>query len=344
MADDKYLVNGSERVCVLGAGSWGTTVANLISRSTKTILWARSQEIAQEINENHTNSKYLANNVLSADLGATHQLDQALYRCTLIVVAVPSHGVRAILEAACTMIDPRVPTVSLTKGIEAKSNLRMTQVISEVTGVSRVGFLTGPNLAGEVIEGQPTASVIATTDDELGALIQRLVHSKTMLVYRNRDVVGSEIAGALKNVMAIAAGMAAGLGFGDNSRAALITRALAEVGRLGVRLGGRPMTFAGLAGLGDLVATCSSPRSRNYCVGRMLGQGMGIDEIMGKMNMVAEGVKTAPVAVELGSTHQVDMPISREISRVLASIQTPGECVANLLDRGPGDELEGIEN
>ncbi len=332
-----------ERVCVLGAGSWGTTVASLFAHRVPTYLWARSLQVADEIDQHHTNTKYLGDIELSPSLRSTHDLELALSGCSLVVLAVPSHGLREIVTQASKWISHQIPILSLTKGIEAGSNMRMTQIVEEQLASTKIGFLTGPNLAREVIEGQPTASVIASNDEGLSHEIQRLLHSKTMRVYRNSDIVGSEIAGALKNVMAIAAGMAEGLGFGDNSRAALITRSLAEIGRLGVRLGGRPMTFAGLAGLGDLVATCTSVRSRNHSVGRMLGQGFSLEEILAKMNMVAEGVKTAPVVVELGRSNGVEMPISYEIARVLSAEQNPSECVANLLGRSAGEESEGME-
>ncbi|HUY86317.1 MAG TPA: NAD(P)H-dependent glycerol-3-phosphate dehydrogenase, partial [Acidimicrobiales bacterium] len=261
------------KVTVLGAGSWGTTVASLFAKKTNTILWARSESTAAEVDTMHTNSAYLGDRPLSESLKAYSNLEKATAGADLLVIAVPSHGFRSILEASRGFVGENTRVLSLAKGIEAGSLRRMTQIIEEILPGHSFGFLTGPNLASEVIDGQPTASVIASSDPKMSLEIQRILHSPTMLIYTNPDVIGCELAGALKNVIAIAAGMAEGLGFGDNSRAALITRGLAEMGRLGVAAGGRPLTFAGLAGLGDLVATCTSPRSRNHYVGRQLGLG-----------------------------------------------------------------------
>ncbi len=332
-----------EKVAVLGAGSWGTTVASLLAQQVQTVLWARSPELASAVNRDHMNRIYLADRPLSLALTATSSLDEALQGAGLVVMGIPSHGFRAILLEARGRMGSAVPVISLAKGLEDGSLKRMTEIVAELDPDRPRGILTGPNLASEVADGQPTASVVASSDPELASEVQRLCHSRTFRVYTNPDIVGCEIAGSLKNVMAIASGMSDGLGFGDNTRAALITRGLAEMGRLGYAIGGRPLTFAGLAGMGDLVATCTSSRSRNHYVGFQLGRGRALYEILDEMKMVAEGVKTAKVAVELGSRNGVPMPISAEIARVLAGEASADEAVVALLSREAGDEMEGID-
>lgn len=321
------------RVAVVGAGSWGTTVAHLAAANASTVLWARSPEVAAEIDRDHTNSRYLPGHALSGALRATSTLADAVCDADVLVMGVPSHGFRDTLVAVAPHLRPWVPVISLTKGFEQSTALRMTQVVSEVVPGHPVGVLTGPNLAKEILSGHAAASVIAMSDLTVATELQRVFATDLFRVYTNPDVVGSEVGGALKNVIAIASGMADGLGAGDNTRAAVITRGLAELTRLGVAMGGDPMTFAGLAGMGDLVATCISPQSRNRHVGEALGAGRHIDDVIAEMDMVAEGVKAAPVAVELAARVGVEMPIARQVAAVCA-----GECAAvdayrNLLAR-----------
>jgi glycerol-3-phosphate dehydrogenase (NAD(P)+) len=250
-------------------------------------------------------------------------------------MAVPSHGFRRVLTEAGE-ISPSLPIVSLTKGIEEGSLRRMTEVVSEVLprhDPARTGVLTGPNLAREVISGHPTAAVVAMTDPEAGQLVQATFMGPTFRVYTNPDVIGCELAGSLKNVMAIAAGMSSGLGFGDNTRAALITRALAEESRLGVALGGQPATFAGLAGMGDLIATCTSVQSRNHQVGVELARGRRLEEITAEMKMVAEGVKTTRAVLQLAQEVGVEMPIATQVARVLYEGHHPRQAVLTLMTR-----------
>jgi glycerol-3-phosphate dehydrogenase (NAD(P)+) len=330
------------RVCVLGAGSWGTTVAVLATAKAPTVLWARRAELAEAIRSTGRNPAYLGDRVLPSSLEATSVLAEALEGSELVFMAVPSHGFRSILNEARAFMGSSVPVVSLAKGLEDGTLLRMTELVHQLDPSRPVALLTGPNLASEVADGQPTASVVAARSSSLATQVQWLLHSRTFRVYTNDDVVGCEIAGCLKNVIAIAAGMAEGLGFGDNTRAALLTRGLFEMGRIGVALGGHPLTFAGLAGMGDLIATCTSPRSRNHYVGVQLGRGRSLASILDEMSMVAEGVKTAAVAVELGNRHGVPMPISAEVARVLAGEATPAQAVEALLERAAGDEMEGI--
>ncbi|HEX2701493.1 MAG TPA: NAD(P)H-dependent glycerol-3-phosphate dehydrogenase [Acidimicrobiales bacterium] len=330
------------RVAVLGAGSWGTTVAALTSRNVATVLWARRPELAAAINAGHRNPDYLPEASLPEALVATASVEEALAGASVLVMAVPSHGFRAILERALPYLAPGTPIVSLTKGLEEGSSKRMTEVIAEVATGSPAGVLTGPNLAGEIMAGQPAASVVALEDEGLAAEIQRLVGTDGFRVYTNTDVVGCEVAGALKNVTAIASGMGDGMGFGDNSRAALITRGLAELTRLGTALGGQPQTFPGLAGMGDLVVTCISRRSRNRHVGEQLGRGRSTSEVLGGMKMVAEGVKTSRTVLDLAATVGVEMPIAEQVVAVLYDGKTAAEALPALMQREAKPEHQPV--
>ncbi|MFQ5522072.1 MAG: NAD(P)H-dependent glycerol-3-phosphate dehydrogenase [Acidimicrobiia bacterium] len=331
-----------QRVAVIGAGSWGTAVANMAAASASTVLWARRPELAQAIRETHCNPDYLPEFDLAESLEATADLEEAVSGAELVIMAVPSHGFRAVFADLADYISAERPILSLTKGIEQETLATMTQVIAEEAPEhdrSVIGVLTGPNLAREVVEGQPTAAVVAIKDDETARTIQSLFMSPTFRVYTNDDVVGCELGGALKNVMAIAAGMSDGLGFGNNTRAALITRALAELTRLGVALGGRSITFAGLAGMGDLIATCISPLSRNHRVGMALAEGKTLDEVVSEMRMVAEGVKTTRSVLGLAERTGVEMPIATHVGRVLYEGLHPKKAVLSLMTRAAKAEL-----
>jgi glycerol-3-phosphate dehydrogenase (NAD(P)+) len=260
-------------------------------------------------------------------------LEEAVSGAEIIFMAVPSHGFRTVLSDLVPLAGQFAAIVSLSKGIEVGTNLRMSQVISAVLPDVPAGVLTGPNLAREVAEGQPAASVVALPDEDLARRVQDLVHTRTFRVYMGTDVVGCEIAGASKNVMAIAAGICDGLGFGENTRAVLITRGLAELGRLGVAVGGQVLTFGGLAGVGDLVATCASPKSRNRTVGFELGQGRSLEEIINGMHMVAEGVKSAGPLVALARSHGVEMPIAEQVEAIVEGRCSPREALLSLMDR-----------
>ena len=334
------------RVAVIGAGSWGTAVSCLCGRTTDTALWARRPELVAAITATRTNPDYLPGITLPDAVEATADLGSALHRAEVVAMAVPSHGFRDVLAEAAPYLRPGVAIISLTKGIERGTLLRMTEVIREVVPSAepdRVGVLTGPNLSLEVAQGQPTAAVVAIGDAETAVRLQRLLMGPTFRVYTNPDVVGCESAGALKNVMAIAAGMTHGLGYGDNSMAALVTRALAELTRLGIALGGNPLTFAGLAGMGDLVATCFSPKSRNRRVGVELGRGRPLADVIGEMKMVAEGVKTTEAVLALADRYQVDMPIARMVGAVINDGKVPAQLVEGLMTRQARAELHGIE-
>ena len=325
-----------DRIAVVGAGSWGTTAAALAARSTPTVLWARRQELAREITETGLNRQYLPGLQLPTGLTTTSDLEAAVVGASAVVMAVPSHGFREIYANIAAVLSDEVPVLSLTKGIEQETLATMTQVVREASPGkpgTLVGVMTGPNLASEVAAGQPTASVIAMADQATARRLQDVFMGPTFRVYTHDDVIGCELGGALKNVMAIAAGMSDGLGFGDNTRASLITRALAELTRLGVALGGRPATFAGLAGMGDLIATCISTASRNHQVGAALASGKTLTEIVAEMRMVAEGVKTTRAVLDLAGRHGIDMPIASHVGQVLHDGLQPREAVLRLMTR-----------
>lgn len=329
-------------MAVVGAGSWGTIVASLAAASTPTFLWARRPELADAINAQRMNPEYMPGHLLPYGLVATSVIDEAVAEADVVLMAVPSHGFRTVLEEVAGVTGPGTPIVSLTKGIEQESLAPMTRVIREVMpdlDTSRIGVLTGPNLAAEIAAGQPTATVVAIGDGSVARAVQDVFMGPTFRVYTNEDVIGCELGGALKNVMAIAAGMSDGLGFGDNTKATLVTRALAELTRLGVALGGRATTFAGLAGMGDLLATCMSTKSRNHRVGVALAQGKKLDDVIREMNMVAEGVKTTKAVLDLAAVSSIDMPIATHVGRVLYDGLHPRDAVIQLMTRDPKAEL-----
>ncbi len=328
------------RVCVLGGGSWATTVASLVCENAPTTLWARSQSTVDEINSQHTNSRYLGDAKLPESLSASHSIQEAVSQADVVVMGIPSQGFRQVLTEVAKYIRHWVPVISLTKGMEQGSKLRMTEIISEVLPSHPYGVLTGPNLAKPIMNGQPAASVIAVDDDVIVGRLQKLFTSGRFRVYTNTDVVGCEIAGTLKNPIAIATGMCDGIGMGVNERSAIITRGLAELTRLGVALGGKAETFAGLAGMGDLVATCTSSDSRNRYVGERLGQGQSLESIIEEMNQVAEGVKSCKVITELASQQDVQMPIIEAVFRVVHEQQSPLKSYLQLLRLEAGSEDE----
>lgn len=332
------------RIAVVGAGSWGTAFAALCCQNASVVLWGRDATLVDAINERHENPRYLAGIPLDPRLRATTDLDEACRGADVVAMAVPSHGFRDVLTMAAPAIDERALVVSLTKGIEHSSLARMSEVVAAVVhqvAPDTIAVLTGPNLVREIAEGQPTASVVACRDEGAARRLQQLFMTPAFRVYTNPDVVGCEIAGAMKNVIAIAVGAAAGFGFGDNARAALITRGLAEMTRLGVALGGDPLTFAGLAGVGDLVATCTSEQSRNRRVGVEFGRGRPLDEILRDTPMVAEGVRTAPSVVELARRNGVELPIAGLVSAVIEGRSAP-DFLATFMGREAKPELHGI--
>lgn len=328
------------KVGLLGGGSWGTTVASLTAKNTETVMWARNPETVEEINTKHTNEKYLPNAILTKSLKASNSIKETVENADVLVMGVPAQSFRSVLQEAKKHIRPWVPVVSLAKGLELGSKKRMTEIIEEEMPGHPTGVLTGPNLAKEIHFGKAAAAVIAMVDDTLSKRLQSVFSSGLFRVYTNEDVVGCELGGALKNIMAIASGMGDGAGAGDNTRAAVITRGLSELTRLGVEMGGKRRTFSGLAGMGDLVATCSSSKSRNYRVGFQLGQGRKLDDIIADMNEVAEGVKSAKVVMELAKDFKVDMPISQEVYKVLYEGNTVNDAFKGLLKSEAGSEKE----
>jgi glycerol-3-phosphate dehydrogenase (NAD(P)+) len=330
------------QVAVIGGGSWGTTVAHLCAQNAPTTLWARRAQVAEEVHERHTNSAYLPGFALAPSLRSTTSLEAAVAGADLLVMGVPSHGMRSTAKALAAHLRPWVPVVSLSKGLEEGSLLRMTQVLEEELPGHPCGVLTGPNLAKEILAGDAAASVVAMADTTIAEALQAVFANPLFRVYTNPDVVGCELGGALKNVMAMASGMAGGLGLGDNTRAAVITRGLAELTRLGSAMGGRPETFAGLAGMGDLIATCISPQSRNRYVGEQLGKGRKIDEIIAEMEMVAEGVKTSAVVVELGRRYGVDLPIAELVYQVVHEGVSVVDAYRGLLARDNRAEMHDM--
>ena len=332
-------ISATIAVGVIGAGSWGTTVAAMTSANTTTRLWARRDELATEINERHTNSRYLPDFVLPDALRATSALDEIVSTSDVIVMAVPSHGYREVVREVAAHLRPWVPIVTLSKGLERETQQRMSEVTADEMPGHPIAVLTGPNLAKEIMRGQPAASVVAIDDVRIAEELQRLFSTPSLRVYTNPDVVGCEVAGVVKNVIAIASGMAQGMGFGDNTRATLITRGLAEMTRLGLALGGDPGTFAGLAGMGDLIATCSSTQSRNNTVGLRLGQGETIDEIVESMNMVAEGVKSCPSVLDLAVGAGVEMPITEQVVAVCHEGRSAKDALEALMHRDAKSEL-----
>lgn len=328
------------QVAVIGAGSWGTTVASLCARNGPSLVWARRPDVAEEIQAHHTNTAYLGDRALHPKLSATASLEEAAGAADVLVMAVPSHGFRAVLEATEPHVRPWVPVVSLTKGLEQGTHFRMTEVVDEVMPGHPAGVLAGPNLAREILDGLAAAAVIAMPDAHVAKALQDVFRTTLFRVYTSTDVIGAEIAGPLKNVFAIAAGMAAGFGVGENTRALIVSRSLAELTRLGVAMGGRPETFAGLTGLGDLLATCNSPLSRNRHVGVELAKGRTIDEITKTMNMVAEGVKASRVVMELADRHGVEMPIAREVYTIVHEGRRPEDSFRGLLKTKPTTEAD----
>ncbi len=325
---------------LLGGGSWGTTVAALIARNAPITMWARSQDTVEEINTRHTNRKFLPDAVLPEEVRATTDIEEAVSSADVVVMGIPSQSFRKVLEQVKPHIRPWVPVISLSKGLELRTRKRMSEIIHEVLPGHPAGVLTGPNLAREIMSGYAAASVIAMEDEVIVKELQNLFHSGLFRVYTNHDVIGCELGGVLKNIIAIAAGMGDGLGAGDNTRSAVITRGLAEITRLGVAMGGEPQTFAGLAGTGDLIATCTSPQSRNRTVGYELGRGRTIKEITDEMFMVAEGVKSAPAVVELAAKYEVHMPIAEEVLQVVHDRGTARSAFRGLLRVVAGAESD----
>lgn len=329
------------RVAVLGAGSWGTAVAAIVARSASTVLWARAAEVAADVNTRSRNSRYVGDLALPPNLRATTSIEAAVADADVIVIGVPSHGFRHVLESAAPFVRPWVPVVSLVKGLEQDTELRMTEIVAAVLPGHPAGVLAGPNIAREILAGYAAAATIAMPDQAAAARLADLFRTSRYRVYSSTDVVGVELCGALKNVFAIAAGMGDGAGAGANTKAMVITRSLREMSRLGEACGGEPATFGGLAGNGDLIVTCISPLSRNRQVGEALGRGLTIAQALTAVSQVAEGVRTAEVVRRMGERAGVDMPIAGKVDAVINHGASAATAYRGLLRRAPGHEMHG---
>jgi len=328
------------KIAVIGGGSWGTTVASLFSRNADITLWARSTDTVDEINRDHRNSRYLGELALHPSLKATTDLTEAVSGAEAVIMGVPSNSFREVLGHVVGDLVTGAPIISLTKGLERGTRLRMTEICKELAPSHAAGVLTGPNLAKEIMAGQAAASVLSLDDPGPTQWLQPLMNVGLFRVYTNPDWIGCELGGVFKNVIAIAVGMGDGLGAGDNTRAALITRGLAEMTRLGTALGGKAETFAGLAGMGDMIATCTSPQSRNRHVGIELARGRSIEDIITSMHMVAEGVKSAPTIIELAREHNLTMPICEDVYKVVTGASNARGVYRGLLRTSAGAESE----
>jgi glycerol-3-phosphate dehydrogenase (NAD(P)+) len=329
----------------MGAGMWGTTFAQVLcDAGTHAELWARRAELIEAINARHENPGYLPGITLTPGLRATGDAAAALDGADLVVLAVPAQWLRGNLGAWLALLPPDAALVSLMKGIEHGSHQRMSEVIGEVTGAGadRIAVISGPNLALEIAQRQYAATVVACTDETLAKTLQQACHTPYFRPYTNPDVVGVELGGAVKNVIAIAVGIALGMGLGVNTTAMLITRGLAEISRLGGALGADPHTFAGLAGMGDLVATCSSPLSRNRTYGENLGRGMSLAEAAASTSQVTEGVKSAGPVLELARAHAVEMPITEVVAGVTSGRIDIGQAAVLLASRSAKPERYGV--
>jgi glycerol-3-phosphate dehydrogenase (NAD(P)+) len=324
-------------IAVMGAGAWGSALAQVLADAGNSVaMWARSPAIADEINTQHRNRRYLGDVELPSEVRATPDPAKALTGVTTVLLAVPSQVLRPNLREWTNFIDNDATLVSLAKGIEIETLMRMSQVVVQVTGVdaSRVAVLSGPNLASEIVERQPAATVIACSDSGRAVALQRMLNPGYFRPYTNADVIGVEIGGACKNVIALACGMAAGVGLGENTSAAIITRGLAEIMRLGIAVGAKPATLAGLAGVGDLVATCTSPHSRNRTFGVRLGRGGTMESALeAAAGHIAEGVTSCQSVLALAASYDVEMPLTEAVNRVCHQGLSVGEAMALLLGR-----------
>jgi len=331
----------TDQIAVIGAGAWGTTLAiRLAAAERQVTIWAHSVEANERLASARENERYLPGHAFPPSLRVATDVGYLSEPHRAYVLAVPSAHLRATLLAVGAVLDPDAALLSVVKGIEEATHRRMSEVIAEELPGRRVAVLSGPNLAREIAAGKPAGTVIASTDAALAAELAGVLASDRFRVYTNKDVVGVELAGALKNVVALAAGFVDGLGFGDSAKAGIITRGLAEVTRLGVAAGAHPMTFAGLAGVGDLIATCMSPLSRNRRAGELMASGVSWAQAAGRLNGVAEGVDTVRGALALAAEHGVELPIAEQVAAVVHEGRPPMAAVAELMARERRDELE----
>lgn len=335
-----------KRVSVIGAGSWGTALAFVLAENGHDcLLWARRPEQVKEINTQKTNHAYLPKARLPQNLRATSSLEEATAHGDVIVIAVPTKAIRTICNDINSLLTDERLFVHVSKGIEPDSHKRISEIIAEEIDVNKQGgivVLSGPSHAEEVVERHPTTVTAASEDEAVAKEIQDLFMNQYFRVYTNTDVIGVEIGAALKNVIALAAGVSDGLAYGDNAKAALITRGLAEISRLGVKMGANPLTFSGLTGLGDLIVTCTSVHSRNWKAGNMLGQGKSLEEITIGMGMVIEGVRTTKAAYQLAEKHNVAMPLTEALYGVLFEEVSPKVAVDQLMTRMKKQEVDDL--
>lgn len=336
----------AQDIAVIGAGSWGTAIATVLAElHEKVILWARRDDLAQEINEQHENSAYLPGVRLSEKIVCETSIEKGVRNKKYIFLVVPSHAMRETVQQIAPYLREDAILIHATKGIEIGSLKRMTEVIKEEIPLglrNRVAVISGPSHAEEVAIQSPTTVVVASENIKIAEEVQDIINTNFFRVYANPDVIGVEIGGALKNIIALGAGLSDGLNFGDNAKAALLTRGLAEISRFGIVLGGNPLTFSGLSGLGDLVVTATSRHSRNWRAGNMLAQGLSMEEILQKMGMVVEGVRTTRGAYQLSLQYGVEMPITRQIYAVLFENKTAKDAVRDLMGRVPRHEMEEV--
>ena len=329
-------------VAVLGAGSWGTTFAKILcDAGSEVTIWARRAELAREIHETSRNSDYLRGINLPPTLQATADLARAIDGVHTVYLAVPSQTLRDNLQALTPLLDADTRLVSLMKGVESGTGLRMSEVIAKVTGVGpeRIAVVSGPNLALEIAKEQPTAAVASSVDHDTATLVAKQATTAYFRMFVNHDVVGTEFGGVLKNLIAVAVGIADGVGYGENTKASIITRGLAEISAFAAAFGAEPQTMAGLAGLGDLIATCESPLSRNNTAGRLLGQGYALDDVVRRMNQTAEGLQAVNPVLELAESRGVSMPIVLQVQQVLRGELDPAELAPHLAT--DSDEPQG---
>lgn len=331
------------KVTVMGAGSWGTTFAKILADAGNQVtLWARREEVVEEINNEHRNGDYLPGIDLPQNLCATSDIAQALTGAEQIYIAIPSQSLRASLVEWAPLIEPNAILVSLMKGVEKESGLRMSEVIAAVAGVSadRIAVISGPNLSLEIAAEQPTASVAASTSKETAALVAAAATNDYFTTFTNKDVVGTEFGGILKNLIAVAIGIVNGVGYGENTKASIMTRGLSEISRFAVAYGAKEKTMVGLAGLGDLIATCESPLSRNHKAGEMLGKGYSKREVLKRMSQTAEGLASVAPILQLAAEKGVEMPIVQQVQLVIDGKMKPKDIAPHLTHNTDGPQGE----
>lgn len=336
----------NERIAIVGTGSWGTTLAVMLARDGRPVcLWSRTAGEAQKLRAVRENKAFLPGVILPNSLHITHSLDQALHNCNILMLVVPAQRMRENVRRVQPHVQDDTIILSAAKGLETETAMRMSEVIAEELGPEsngRICVLSGPNLSREIASGLPAGTVIAANDPSVAEFAQRMVMTPLFRVYAHDDLIGVELGGALKNIIALGAGAADEFGYGENAKAVYMTRGLAEITRLGVAAGANALTFAGLAGVGDLICTCSSRHSRNHYVGEELAKGRSLADIQASMKMVAEGVNTTKAALKLARRYDVEMPITEQIYQVLFHGKSPQEAIRDMMVRGPRWEFEGL--